>query len=753
MKKFNLKSIVLLFAIVIGTGMSAQNGFWTRASLTEAESQPLQLRNSAPSEYELYQLDVDGLRNTLFEAPQRFTGHSNVVISLPVEGEMQSFRVYEASNFDPELQEKHPNTRAYVAKGIDNPTASARISISDYTGVHVMITSGNNPTIYMDPYTNDNQFYIVYNRDNVEAPNDGFQCMVEEAAADLGVTDAVANSPDNANDGKLRTFRLALACTSQYATFHLTRQGVPPTATDAVKKAAVLSAMNDAMARVNEIYNRDVSVHMNIIPNNEDIIFLTQATDPYSNFDGFAMLGQNQQVCDATIGNANYDIGHVFSTGGGGVAHLRSPCVAGSKARGVTGLPQPINDPFYIDYVSHEMGHQYGANHTFNNSCQQNRSRHTAMEPGSGSTIMGYAGICPPNVQNRSDAYFHAMSIQEMWTNIKSGQGQCGTQSSTSNQPPVADAGSNYTIPKSTPFILEGSATDPDDPSANLTYTWEQMNSEIGTMPPQSGNTVGPMFRTVKPSESPVRYMPMIQSVIAGDTQNTWEVVPSVGRSMDFRFTVRDNSLNGGATDHDNMRVTVDANSGPFKVTSQNTAETWTTGSTVNITWNVAGTDGGSINATHVDIFFSTDGGRNYTETLATGLPNNGSATVNCPNLNTTRGRVMVRAANNIFYQINEEDITVTGTVGVDDFAFENFAVYPNPSQGVFNLKFNPESSDAINVSLYDIRGRLINQNVFNNVTEATFQSTLDYSSIESGVYFLVVKNAGKSVTKKLIKN
>src|SRR5690606_15579363 len=243
-----------------------------------------------------------------------------------------------------------------------------------------------------------------------------------------------------------------------------------------------------------------------------------------------------------------------------------------------------------------------GANHTFNNSCQNNRNTSTAMEPGSGSTIMSYAGTCPPNVQNRSDAYFHAISLQEMWSNIKHGAAQCGAQTSTNNDPPTADAGGNKTIPKGTPFILTGTGTDPNDPTgASLTYTWEQMNPQPAQMPPVNTSTQGPMFRSVQPSDSPSRYMPMIQTVINGNTQNTWEVVPTVGRTMNFRFTVRDNHAGGGSSASDNMRVTVDGASGPFVITSQNDPATWVTQTTETITWDVAGTNGGEVNTSHVD--------------------------------------------------------------------------------------------------------------------------------------------------------
>lgn len=750
MKKLNLRILPVLILMIVGAGLNAQNAIWQKVSSVNAEAYTLEQRNSIPEKYDLFKLNYPALRQALANAPERFSGQSNVIIELPVDGgKLQSFRVYEASNFEPGLQAKHPNIRSYAAQGIEDPTAIARFSTSEF-GINVMISSGNFSTVYIDPYTQDKSHYISYNIENLPAYNDGFQCFVEEMVG----PEAPLDTNFNANDGKLRTFRLALACTGEYATFHINRQGLPTTATDEEKKAAVLVAMNDAMTRVNGIYERDASLNMVIIENNEDIIFLNANTDPYTNNDGYAMLQQNQTTVDNIIGSANYDIGHVFSTGGGGIAQLRSPCQNGMKARGVTGLPQPVNDPFYVDYVSHEMGHQYGANHTFNNSCQGNRNAGTAMEPGSGSTILGYAGICPPNVQNRSDAYFHAISIQEIVANIRSGVSTCSEQTDTNNQAPTANAGGDKTIPKGTPFILQGSATDPDDPNGEaLTYTWEQMNPQAATMPPQNTSNQGPAFRSKEPEAVPYRYMPMIQTVINGQTQNTWEVVPQVARTMNFRFTVRDNHPGGSATDHDNMRVTVDGNSGPFVVTSQNSATTWETNTPQTITWDVAGTDAAPVNCSNVDILFSTDGGLTYTVTLASGVPNNGSATVNAPNLNTTKGRVMVKGANNIFFNINSTNINVTGEIGVADFAFENFSVYPNPSNGTFNLKFTPESTDVVTVSLYDLRGRLINQNSYSDVSNSIFHSQLDYSAIGSGIYFLVVENGGKTATKKLVKN
>ncbi len=511
-------------------------------------------------------------------------------------------------------------------------------------------------------------------------------------------------------------------------------------------------AINTSMTRINGVYEKDLAVTMVLVANNTDIIYLNAGTDPFTNNNAGVLINQSQQVIDAVIGTANYDIGHTFSTGAGGLAQLRVPCTS-SKARGVTGTSFPLGDNYDIDYVAHELGHQYGANHTFNNSCGNNRNGGTAVEPGSGSSIMAYAGICPPNVQPHSDDYFTAISIQEMWQNISAGTGQCAAQTPTNNEAPTADAGPDYTIPKSTPFVLKGTATDANGGDV-LSHCWEQMNPQVAPMPPQNTSTVGPMFRTIDPLASSDRYMPALPTVLANQTQSLWEVVPSVGRNLSFRYTVRDNVAGGGSSASDNMVLTVDGASGPFLVTSQAVPTTWTIGNTETITWDVAGTDVAPVSSPNVDIWFSTDGGLTYPVSIALNVPNNGSALINVPNVNTTTGRLMVMSSNNVFYDLNNAVITVDGVVGTEDFTFDNFAVYPNPSNGTFNLTFKPASSANIEVALYDLRGRAINTYTYDEVSAAsTFNKQLDYGYIESGVYFLVVKNGDKVTTKKIVKN
>ncbi len=747
MKQNYLKCKVIIPILFIFIGLSAQNNteLWRSSKSEEPLSKDKIYRNTIPREFKLFTLNSENLNTLLADVPERFTMKSNTIIEFPTKnGVIQKFRVYEASILAPSLQSQHPSIRSFTAQGIDDPSAVARFSYSN-VGLNVMISSANYGSIYIDPYTKDLNQYISYSKRSLPADSRSFECLLQTS-----VENKIELATKNADDGLLRTYRLALACTGEYAQYHLNNQGIPSNASDEEKKAAVLSAMNTAMTRVNGIYENEIAVTMVIVANNTDIIFLNAASDPYTNNNGGTMLGQNQSTIDATIGSANYDIGHVFSTGGGGIAGLGVVCSNNNKARGVTGLSSPIGDGFYVDYVSHEMGHQFRANHTQNNNCNRNNS--TAMEPGSASTIMGYAGICSPNVQNVSDDYFHAISVQEIWNFISNlGGATCPVEIVTGNLPPTADAGLDYTIPKSTPFVLMGTASDPDS-DGGLSHNWEQMNQQIGSMPPSNTSVFGPMFRSDDALPSPNRYMPKLATVLSGQTQSTWEVVPSVSRTMKFRYSVRDNEAGGASSASDDMTVTVDGDSGPFLVTSQDTPTTWTPQSSETITWEVAGTESAPVNSPNVDILFSTDGGQNFDVIIAEDIPNNGSADILAPNLNTTTGRLMIISSNNIFYDINGGIITVEGALSINESTFENFAVWPNPSNGSINLSLNPSSNGNIQVSLYDIKGSRVYTEEFKS-NGNIFEQSIDFNTLNAGMYFIKVSSDGINKTNKLIIN
>jgi len=411
------------------------------------------------------------------------------------------------------------------------------------------------------------------------------------------------------------------------------------------------------------VYYKNEGITMELIANTDELIFFDSATDPYTNNNGATMLNQNQNTIDDIIGFDNYDIGHVFSTGGGGIAQLRSPC-GGSKARGVTGLGSPINDPFYVDYVAHEIGHQFGGNHTQNNSCQRNSA--TAMEPGSASTIMGYAGICTPNVQNNSDDHFHSVSLIEIANFVTTAGNECAEIIPTTNSAPIVTVEEmTVTIPASTTFFLTAIATDADGDM--LTYCWEQMDNEIGTMPPQETNEVGPMFRSISPTTDPRRFFPRRSG------GSTWEVLPSVSREMNFICTVRDNNSSVGCTGEVDVEVNVFDTGSPFRVTEPNTAVLWPASDIKTVTWDVSGSNEAPINASEVDIFLSLDGGETFDLVLAEGTPNDGTEDIIVPDTPTDEARVVI-IGNGVFYDISDEDFSITAEFSVDISPFSQVA-------------------------------------------------------------------------------
>lgn len=598
-----------------------------------------------PEKYKLYTLNFSGLENQL-------KGNSKTVKLPNANGVLETFQLKEVFNLAKPLAAKFPNIKSYAAKGVDDPSTYAKISMGS-DGFHAVIFSAKGHTLYIDPYTKDNKDFIVYKTTDLKNEDTVFKCEVEEVAQKATFP---SFSRKSVNDGNLRTFRIAIVCSGEYAQFHLTNQGVSASATESVKKAAVLSAMNTSMNRVNGIFEKDLSVTMQIVADNDKIIYLDAATDNITDGDPNAMIDEVQTIVDAEIGNANYDIGHIFSVGGDGLAGLGVVCIPGQKARGVTGRSSPIGDPYDIDFVVHEIGHQFGATHTQNNDCQRTNS--TAVEPGSASTLMGYAGICVPNVQGQSDDYFHAVSVAQM-QNIIQSSGSCATLTSNGNTAPVADAGLDYSIPKSTPFVLKASATDVDGLST-LTYNWEQVDNESATMPPLTTNSVGPMFRSLPSKTVPERYFPELANVISGNSDD-WEVLPSVERSLNFSLLVRDNNTSGGATSRDNMLISV-TDAIPFEVTSQTTSLTWDAGSTQTITWSKGTSDIAPINCKTVHIKLSTDGGVTFPITLKSNTENDGSESIIVPNNITTEARILVEAADNIFYNVNATNFTIRST-------------------------------------------------------------------------------------------
>ncbi|MFT4943855.1 MAG: hypothetical protein ACI8RH_001602, partial [Flavobacteriales bacterium] len=647
MKKYLLT--ILLCTVTFFSFSQSSNWKLIDVEKTNFSNTSLKLRKTVPTNFKVYKLDTQKLKNELSFAK----ANEMILIEIPTPDGVQRFSLKMASSLSEELTQKFPMITSYVAKGVDNPSAVARISFGT-DGFHGVIFYGDKPSFYIDPYTKNNDYYIAYSRSSLPQRDQEFRCGVN---TQLKRNEVIENTQKNANDGLLRTFRLALVCSGEYAEFHLNDQGVANNASDNTKKAAVLSAMNTSMTRINGVFERDLGVKMEIVGNNDQIIFLDAATDGITDGSSGTMINEVQTICDNTIGSANYDIGHIFAIGGSGLAGLGVVCINGSKAKGVTGIATPTGDPYDIDYVSHEMGHQFGANHTQNNGCNRNNS--TAVEPGSASTIMGYAGICAPNVQNNSDDHFHSVSITEMWNKIQS-TANCAQTTATGNSAPIITEGQDYSIPKSTPFVLKGNASDINQNDV-LSYNWEQIDNQVVTMPPVSTSTSGPAFRSNPSISSPNRYMPALPTVIAGSISSTWEVVPTVARDMNFSLVVRDNVAGGANSARDDIKVTTQDIT-PFTVDGPSTNVDWPVGSSQTINWVVGATNQAPVNSQSINILLSTDGGISFPITLASGTANDGTHTIVIPNNITTQARILVEAADNIFYNVNTSNFTISAS-------------------------------------------------------------------------------------------
>ncbi|WP_299098297.1 reprolysin-like metallopeptidase [uncultured Winogradskyella sp.] len=892
MNKIYVIKTTLLCVLFFSMSVNAQNSneLWSSVSEDKAMQSEQVFRKITLKTEKFFKLNLDELKLTLQNVGNR-QQKGNTIIGFPnSNGELKNYRVFETPMMESELQAEYPNTRTYAGQGIDNPSEIIRFSITS-KGFHAMFLNTANGTQFIDPFSADGNIYTVYSRQNLEELNSDFECGVIDDER-LYNTEATSLAK-NADDGMLRNYRLAVACTGEYTAFH------GGTVADAM--AAIVVTIN----RVNGVYERDLSITMTLVSNNTSIIYTDGSTDPFSNDSTNALINQSQTQISNTIGSGNYDVGHTFSTGAGGLAGLGVTCNNNNKGRGVTGVNQPVGDSFDIDYVAHELGHQFGAPHTFNGSVGScaggNRSASNAYEPGSGSTIMAYAGICgSDNVQIGSDDYFHQNSIFRIWNHV-TGTGSCPVnRTATGNSEPIANAGSNYTIPQGTPYKLDGSASTDVDGTASLTYTWEQYDLGSAGVPTET-TTTGPLVRTFPGTSNPTRYIPRLSDIITdGGVSTDWEKLAAVNRNLNFVLTVRDNDASGGQTDSDNMTATVTTSAGPFTVTSQNSSGiSWEIGTSQTVTWDVSGTTANGVNEANVNILLSTDGGLNFDTVLASNTPNDGSQNITVPNVSSSNCRIMVEAANGIFFNVNSNSIAIgvdiicttfasgaltlaipdgagansagtavgntinvsdSGTIsdlrvsvdithsyigdlllqlqhpdgvnfvniwnrncnttafgniditfkdgepaitcasptvglaapenalssfnGLDmngdwtlvlvDFfngdtgtlnnwsmefcteslsvvenELDNLSIYPNPNNGEFNIGFNPTSGDAISIDVYDIRGRSIYKNVYDNT--GRFEETIQLSNAQAGVYMLMISDGSQKVTKKII--
>ena len=624
---------------------------------TDLSAVPAGIESSVRAiEYQLFSLSTETVRSMLSNVPSSIDEDpsNDTILRIPrPDGGFERFSIFVSSIMAPELAAKFPSIQTYAGQGLDNPSATLRFDVTP-KGFHAQVLSPSG-SYYIDPFANVPSDFVAVYSGSAARSNKGLQEF--SPPIDLGNESKAATDPRHGGTGSLqsrsgetlRTYRLAVGATGEYTIFH--------GGTVALGMAAIVTAVN----RVSGIYQTELSIAFQLVANNDSVVYTNPATDGYTNNNGFTMLGENQAKLDAIIGNANYDIGHVFSTGGGGVASLGSVGINNRKAQGVSGQPAPINDAFSVDYVAHEIGHQFGGNHTFNglvgNCSGGNRNALTAYEPGSGTTIQAYAGICgTDDLQPNSDPYFHSVSLDEMVAHVDTVIPNVGNRTPTGNSIPLISAGVDYVIPARTPFVLTAVGSDAN-PSDQLTYDWQQRDLGPARAVSAPDNGLGPLFRVWSPTANPSRTFPRLSNLV-NNTIAIGERLPTTNRQLNFRVIARDNRAAGGAFDDDEMRLTVVNTGAAFAIVSPNTNVSWETTTLQNVSWNVAGTTANGINALTVDISISTDGGLTYS-TVAQGVPNNGSAVVRVLNSPSTSARVRVQGSNNVFFDISDANFTI----------------------------------------------------------------------------------------------
>ena len=667
MKKNLLLALVLVMIAV--SGFSQTDKFWSANTENKANiiTDKAVARLAYPKEFKLFNLNSETLRQELFSVVGTNVTKHSTIISLPnADGKFEEFEVFEASNFEPALQAMFPDIRAYSGKGITDVYATLKLSISPQ-GIQTMIFRTEKENEFIEPYSKDHSVYSVY-KSHREKGNLPWACSTDEKNSFAGISSKLENTSGatGSSTGQLKTMRLAQSCNGEYANYF--------GATSSAQVSLVLAAYNATLTRCNGCYEKDLALHLNLIANTTAVIYYDPATDPYSNTLS-QWNAQLQSTLTSVIGEANYDIGHMFgaSGGGGNAGCIGCVCVNGSKGSGITSPADaiPQGDNFDIDYVVHEVGHQLGGNHTFSMSLEgtgQNK------EVGSGITIMGYAGITAQDVAPHSIDIFHETTIAQIQANLATKTCPVSV-TMTANHAPVVAAVSNYTIPISTPFALTGSATDPEnDP---ITYCWEQNDNSTtsGTNSVASPTkATGPNWLSFSPTVSGTRTFPKLSTILAGlnvtpplpggDAGANIEALSSVSRTLNFRVTVRDNrpyvaGSTIGQTAFTDAVVTVSNTSGPFAVTAPNTNVTWNAGSSATVTWSVNGTTAAPVSCATVNILLSTDGGLTFPTVLASATANDGTETITVPSTPGTTCRVKVEAVGNIFFDISNTNFTI----------------------------------------------------------------------------------------------
>jgi hypothetical protein len=741
---------LLLCVCVFGSVTTFANNLWTQVDPAQA---PKNLQIQHPKNFLVYTLNETTLKLQMWGLSSDPNEGITVTLPLP-DGSFRDFIVWQTPMMPDDLAAKYPDIKTFTARAVNDQRVTAKLDFTLY-GFSAMIYDGENTSL-IDPYDNyhDGLYMVHYTKNETRALSDRMKCLVRGhdeigpagEAMEIEQTQVPKLAMRTSNGHNVRAYRLAL-CADSFYCYHAT--GVlNPTI------AQALSKMTTSVNRVNGVYNLELSVQMSFCSKEDTLIFgcagHTNGADPFIAIDnnGVSCLSTNQTTCHNRVGDANYDFGHVFTTGGGGISQVGVVCNNGSKAESVTGLPTPVGDGFDINYVAHEMGHEFGSTHTFNNnidgSCSTNAESTSAYEPGSGATIMDYAGICnPDDLQPNSDAYFSASSLVQIETKLAGSENSCAVITPTNNKLVYLPTfGATYTIPYKTPFELIGPSAVDSVADTAITYQWLQWN--LGDFGKRLNQTFlkGPIFRSYDPVYTPIRVFPKVSMVIsgvlsnAGSENNEGEKAADTARYMTFKMVTRD-LLNGYGCflfpdDTVHINAVQTSTFAGFKVTSQSTSGIiYNGGSTQTITWNVVGTNAAPVSADSVRIYMSHDGGNTWVDSLGEYL-NSGSAMVTLPNpsVTVTTARIKVKGAGNVFFNINSTNFVVTHTTGVTQVNAQasDIKVFPVPASNMLHIT---TGNSNLRGTVYNSIGQTVWQGEING------SSDIAVNTWAKGVYYI----------------
>lgn len=667
----------LLFTLLFFFSFASSQSYWKSQWMSDQAN----LNTLKKDEGRRWSVDIDLLNKAL-----RHSGKTSIFLPHP-NGELISFDLKEEKVMAEGLADKYPNIIAFSGKATADNQLSIRLEVNSRQ-IFAVIKKGGEEW-YVEPDPNNASFIMSYDAQNRVIPEaTSVQCETEEKSIEdiIRAEENALSFGSSLRNAKvtLKKYRFALSCTAEYAK---AKGGTIE---------SVLTSFVTSVNRINQILLREAAVQLELIEKNDSLIFFDAEKDPFPEPNNLPqLLNQNGAVINSIIGANNYDIGHIFTSGcsGGvvGIATLGNVCTSG-KARGVTCHYSSNLLSITLNVFAHELGHQFSCSHSFN-SCagnQDNVAPSEGFEPGGGSTIMSYSSACgPDNYQFNVDDYFHGGSLDDFIPFVQTGSGAgCGVNIPTPNDVPVLTLPykNGFSIPMSTPFKLEASATDANNDK--LTYNWEQMDSGPTTPLGEPRNN-SPLFRSFPAREESFRIFPQMPELLAGSASRV-EILPNYARNLSFRVTVRDNNPQGGAVVWKDVQCKVTDQAGPFIVNTPDAKAV--AGGTLNVSWQVAGTNKLPVNCQFVHIKLSVDKGLTFPYTLALNTPNDGNALVTLPQVSTGNARILIEAADNIFFQVTEKEFVIENpTAPLFTWKLEpaGIPLHCLPNNAVFNITTN----------------------------------------------------------------